>query len=192
MRSILRLVAVGLMIFVAAMFLFAQQTLQKVALPDGVLEKLNAGNSEYKAADLEAFSIDLNGDGTPEIVVMGRGGSDLCSGSGNCSLWIFGSASDGYLDLVRDRHEHDGDVFDSTASDWKVLDTTHNAYRDLQFFYHDSAVVSTATKYQMRDGKYEYVPGSCETLTYGFFEQGKFHEYNPPKSESCDSRKSGQ
>lgn len=193
MRNVRHIAACGLIIVIGFLCASGQQKPQKVAVSDAVLEALNAGDSEYKASDLEAYSVDLNGDGTPEIVITGRSGTDLCSGSGNCTLWVLGSTPDGYVDLVHHHHEHDGDILDSIASGWKSLDTTHDGYHDLEFFYHDSAVTATATKYQMQNGQYEYVPGSCEALTYGFFDdQGNFHEYNPPKSKPCDSGRRGK
>jgi hypothetical protein len=182
--------AVVVLSLFAAMHARAQQ-LRKIAVPEGVLDTLNAGASEYKAADLQAFSVDLNDDGTPEVAVIGRPGTSLCSGAGNCSFWILQSKPGGYVELVRHYRKHDGDIFDSTVNDWKVLSSLSNGYHDLQFFYRDLPWRSTATRYRMDSGgKYDYVPRSCATVTYGYFEGDKFRAFRPPKSVPCTRARS--
>ena len=183
--------AIAIFALLSAALLSAQQP-KPVPVPSGVLDALNTGDSEYKADQLQAYAVDLNNDGTPEIAVVGRPHTDLCSGSGNCRFWIFRSTRDGYAELVSHHRVHDGDIFDSTVSDWKVLPTASHGYHDLQFFFRDLPWRATATRYRMSaSGKYEYISSSCATVTYGYFEGDKFHEFKPPKSQPC-GRKSAR
>lgn len=168
------------------------QEKHKVEVPPAVLNELNSGKAEYKAADLEAYAVDLNGDGNPEIAVVGRLGSSLC-GARNCPLWIFQSTGSRYVELLRHHRQHDGDVLDGEVSAWNVLPSRTHGYHDLEFYFSDTPTTATVTRYRMRDGKYEYVPGSCAAVIYGYFDKSdKYHEYKPEKSEPCGGAKAGR
>lgn len=162
-------------------------------MPAAVLDKLNEGDSEYKPADLEAYAVDLNDDGTPEVAVIGRLGPHSLCGVRNCPFWLFQSTPAGYVELVRHHREHDGDVMDSVVSGWEVLPSRTDGYYDLQFYFSDTPVTATATQYRMRNGKYEYVAGSCAAVTYAYFDKSdKYHAYQPPKTRPCGATKPDQ
>jgi len=68
--------------------------------------------------------IDLNGDGTPEIVAQAM---VACGASGNCPFWIFQKQSGGYKLLLED-----------SAETFTIQKTHTNGYSDIVLGLHDS------------------------------------------------------
>jgi hypothetical protein len=91
--------------------------------------------------------VDLNDDGTPEIIAQPVGLKAGCGATGNCPFWVFAKSNSGY-DLIL---EGGGQVF-------TVEPTRTNGFSDLVLGTHDSADEQTLYLYCYREGKYHEHP----------------------------------
>jgi hypothetical protein len=91
--------------------------------------------------------VDLNSDGTPEVIAQGFSGESGCSPTGNCPLWVFQKTTRGYSNLL----------LDALSQSFTIERNRTNGYHDIVVAMHGSAFSSGLTVYQYRNGAYSGV-----------------------------------
>jgi len=124
------------------------------------------------ALDTRIKMIDLNHDGTPEVVAQGMAG---CSPTGNCSFWVFEKTSRGYKLLLN-----------GFGQTFTVQKASTNGFRDIVVAMQGSATDSGLTVYRYEDGKYHDV--ACYDANWAPVENGVVHELKEPRvtPSPCD------
>ena len=125
-------------------------------------------------ADLRPDTLDLDGDGSAELMV--RGIEHLC-GAQNCRVWIFRRTTDGWVQLL---HAY-------TVQTLEAQQTVTNGYRDIMTSAHSSATESVLELYKF-DGR-RYRLAECYDRKYEVMdEQGEIHELEQPQVTrvTCD------
>lgn len=126
---------------------------QREALVDAISAQLeknySAGADDGEdfrelALDTAIDSIDLNDDGTGEVIARSLG-RFLCSPTGNCPLWVFQKSGSGYRLLL----EGFGQRFTIEIS-------TFNHYNDIVISTHGSATSGDLDLYRYEKGGYQY------------------------------------
>jgi hypothetical protein len=94
------------------------------------------------AANTRIKLVDLDGDGTPEVLAQSWG-SDTCGAVGNCFFWVFQKTDSGYKTILN-----------SGAQTFTVEETRTDGFRDLMLADHDSASEKTLYLYRFSSGRY--------------------------------------
>jgi hypothetical protein len=94
------------------------------------------------AADTRIELVDLDGDGTPEVLAQSWA-DETCGAVGNCLFWIFKKTNTGYQSILN-----------GGAQTFSVEDTNTNGFRDVTLGLHDSAIESRLYLYRFNDGRY--------------------------------------
>jgi hypothetical protein len=101
-------------------------------------------NPAVLAANTRVKFIDLNGDGTPEIIAQPVGLGSGCGATGNCPFWIFEKTTESYKLILG------AEVFQV----FTVESTVTNGFRDIVLGSHDSASQRTLSVFRYSNGKY--------------------------------------
>jgi hypothetical protein len=132
--------------------------------------EINSENDLAKAVlDTRIKMIDLNHDGTAEIVAQGMVN---CSATGNCPFWIFQKKARGWKLLL----ESEGQTF-------TIQKTSTNGFRDIVVTMHTSATESGLTDFRFSDGRY-YDRG-CYDASWEVLEGEKVRELKEPTIVPC-------
>ena len=91
--------------------------------------------------------VDLNSDGTPEVIAQGFSGESGCSPTGNCPLWVLQKTTQGYGNLL----------LDAVSQSFTIERNRTNGYHDIVVAMHGSAFSSSLNVYQYKDGIYNGV-----------------------------------
>ncbi len=102
------------------------------------------------AADTRIELIDLNGDGTPEVIAQAFGTKAGCGATGNCPIWLFLKTTNGYQLLLDTRDKEGIGGFELLT----VEETRTNGFNDLVLAAHDSASEKTLLVFRYRNGLY--------------------------------------
>jgi hypothetical protein len=94
------------------------------------------------AANTRIELVDLDGDGTPEVLAQSWG-METCGAVGNCLFWIFKKTDGIYKPILSDG-----------AQVFAVEDTSTNGFRDVTLAVHDSASESHLFPYGFSNGRY--------------------------------------
>jgi hypothetical protein len=128
------------------------------------------------ALDAAIKMVDLNGDGTPEVIVQGMGPFAGCSPTGNCPFWVF-QRSDGAYKLLS--HEPSVQTFTVRRS------RTHG-FSDLVLATHESAKESILTVLRYHDGRYR--KEGCYDARWFVVEGDTIRELKEPQLTPCGER----
>jgi hypothetical protein len=102
------------------------------------------------AGDTRIEFIDLNGDGIPEVIAQPVGMNAGCGATGNCPMWVFIKATDGYQLLLDTRNKEGyGGVELLTVEEART-----KGFRDIVLAAHDSASEKTLLVYRYRNCLY--------------------------------------
>jgi hypothetical protein len=118
---------------------------------DSDLNDLIEVRPDGTSPNLVAYDQDLNGDGSPELVVHGMEG--IC-GAANCDTWVFG----------RNGHSYSMLLDAGAIQDIEPQKNSSGGYVDLMTSMHGSALTSDQTLYKFNGVK--YVPVACYSRTY--------------------------
>jgi hypothetical protein len=155
------------------------KTLRDSELPEAdrlaiqhVIQGKSAKNrpSEDAALNTRIQQIDLNDDGTPEILAQSAD-SENCGVSGNCSIWILLKSAKGYKVLLK-----------SIAQNFRIREVKTGGFQDVELGRHDSAYRTEWRGYKY-DGSH-YIRVKCWANVTGDGE----HDFRKPKVEPCKKR----
>lgn len=95
--------------------------------------------------DTRIEMVDLNGDGTPEVIAQGMGWQD-CGAVGNCSFWVFQKKRRGYRLLLN-----------GGAKTFLIQSKITNGFKEIISASHDSAAESDLVVYHYEGGAYKAI-----------------------------------
>ena len=95
------------------------------------------------AEDTQVKLVDLNGDGTREVIVQGWGKKSGCGVTGNCPFSVLEKTDRGYRTILN-----------ATAQVFTVEETRSDTFRNLVLGLHDSASESELLIYRYKNGRY--------------------------------------
>lgn len=135
------------------------------------------GDDSASRLEEEAFStrvklIDLNQDGTPEVIAQAM---VACGASGNCPFWILRKEAGGYKLLL-----------DDSAETFTIQRARTNGYSDLVLALHDSAFEQTLDVY--RYAKDQYADGGCYVATVAVLDDHAIRRLTEPKLTPCQEK----
>lgn len=130
----------------------------------------SASKLEEEAFNTRVKLIDLNQDGTPEVIAQAM---VACGASGNCPFWILRKEAGGYKLLL-----------DDSAETFTIQKTRTNGYSDIVLALHDSAFEQTLDVYQYADGEYKGSPG-CYSAIVAVMEADGIHQLAEPRVTPC-------
>ena len=113
--------------------------------------------------------IDLNGDGTPEIVAQAM---VACGASGNCPFWIFQKRSGGYKLLLED-----------SAETFTIQKTRTKDYSDIVLSLHDSLFEQSLELYHFAGGQYK--DAGCYNAIIAVMKDDGVHKLAEPQVTPC-------
>jgi hypothetical protein len=128
------------------------------------LEIKSEGELQRAALDTRVKTIDLNGDGVPEVVAQGMVD---CSPTGNCPFWIFRKTLRGYKLLI-----------ESYGQTFTIQSTSTNGFRDIVVSMHGSATESGLTDFRYKGGSYHDV--GCYGASWTVLEADTVRELKEP------------
>lgn len=164
--------------------LFAAQSLrdakitnaERKALASAVQEQLRPEMADFEissesqleeaALDTRVKMIDLNGDGTPEVIAQGMSG---CGATGNCSFWVF-----------RKTGKHYELILNGYGQTFTIQKESTNGFKDIVVASHSSATDSGLTLFRCKDGSY-HEAGCYEANWAPLGEDGRVHELKEPR-----------
>jgi hypothetical protein len=89
--------------------------------------------------------IDLDEDGTEEVIVQPFGEKTPCGATGNCPFWVFARAGESYRLIIEGN---------AAAEMYRIEPQRTNGFHDIALAVHDSAVEKNIFIYQFRGSRY--------------------------------------
>jgi hypothetical protein len=133
------------------------------------LEIKSEAELEKKALDTRITLIDLNSDGTPEVVAQGMVG---CGATGNCPFWVLRKSKPGYEVLL-----------EGEAQTFTIQGSSTNGFRDIVLSTHGSYSSGGLTNYQHQEGAYKDV--GCYYYDWTVLEGENVRELKEPRITPC-------
>lgn len=124
------------------------------------------------ALDTRIEMVDLNGDGSPEVIAQG---TPACSATGNCPLWIFQRMTHGYKLLL-----------DGFGQTFTVQRSRTSGFREIVVATHDSATESGLIVYHYEHGVYHDV--GCYQAAWSVLEGDTARQLKEPRISPCGSQ----
>jgi hypothetical protein len=172
----MRLVAIALLLCASVSLaqLLSPPDLDGLREASRPISKLNPSDRHAILSLLQIAAAQLRGeavkaDGENAFVIQGYG-SELCSPTGNCSLWVFDA-------------QHNVLLRNIIAQQYRYLPQVHDGRSDLLTTMHGSAFESDITIWRF-DG-HRYRKSSCAGVTYGDID-GTVYKRPRIKPEKCD------
>jgi hypothetical protein len=145
--------------------------------PDmGGLGGMTEQELEDVALDTPVKLVDLNGDGTPEVIAQGTFQEGGCSPTGNCRFWVFQKSGDEYKLLISQE----------AIQSFTVQPTHSNGFSDIVVRMHGSATDSTLRLLQYHDGTYH--EAGCYDAHWSVLEGGAVHQLKEPRLTPCGEK----
>ncbi len=120
------------------------------------------------AGDTRIEFVDLDGDGTDEIIAQGNG-LGACGGTGNCIVLVLKSTPVGWETLLDSRAGKFGGGFEKI----RVMDTVTDGFRDVVLGSHVSAGDRTLEVFRYAGGRYTRSECYYATMTPNGFDEGR-------------------
>ncbi|MGC0779142.1 MAG: hypothetical protein WCD68_18230 [Candidatus Acidiferrum sp.] len=133
------------------------------------LEIKSEAELKKKALDTRITLIDLNGDGTPEVVAQGMVN---CGATGNCPFWVLQKSKEGYEVIL-----------EGEAQTFTIQGSSTNGFRDIVLSTHGSYSSGGLTIYQYQEGVYKDV--GCYNYEWTVMEGEKVRELKEPRITPC-------
>lgn len=122
-----------------------------------------------KALDTRITLIDLNSDGTPEVVAQGM---VSCGATGNCPFWVLRKSEPGYEVLL-----------EGEAQTFTIQGSSTNGFRDIVLSTHGSYSSGGLTNYQYQENAYKDV--GCYYNEWTVLEGENVRELKEPRITPC-------
>ena len=140
----------------------------KLEMPD-----VDSGQQlEDMALNTRVKLVDLNGDGTSEVIAQGAG-LDACSPTGNCSFWVFQKSHSSFRLLFS------GGAFQT----FQIQRSKSNGFRDIVVEMHGSATESTLRLLRYSEGKYH--EEGCYDANWSVLEGDVVRDLKEPRVTPC-------
>ncbi len=130
---------------------------------------------EDTALETPVKLVDLNADGTPEVIAQGTPEDGGCSPDGNCRFWVFQKSGAGYKPLISL----------AAIQSFTIQGSRFNGYNDLVVKMHLSSAQSTLKLLRYNDGRYQ--EADCYQADWSAAEGGSRHELKDPALTPCGS-----
>jgi hypothetical protein len=145
--------------------------------PDmGGLGGMTEQELEDVSLDTPVKLVDLNADGTSEVIAQGTFQEGGCSPTGNCRFWIFQKSG----------HEYKLLIAQEAIQSFTLQPTHSNGFRDIVVRMHGSATDSTLKLLQYRDGTYH--DAGCYDASWSVLEGSAVHELKEPRLTRCSGK----
>jgi hypothetical protein len=145
--------------------------------PDmGGLGGMTEPELEDVALDTPVKLVDLNGDGTAEVVAQGTFQEGGCSPTGNCRFWVFQKSGGEYKLLISQE----------AIQSFTIQPTRSNGFNDIVVRMHGSATESTLRLLQYREGTYH--EAACYEANWSVSEGGAVRELKEPRLTPCGEK----
>ena len=131
---------------------------------------------EEIAFDTPVKLIDLNGDGTPEVIAQGTPQDGGCSPTGNCRFWVFQKSD----------HEYRLLISLEAIQSFTLQPSRSNGFSDIVARMHGSATESTLRLLQYREGRYQ--EAGCYDANWSVLEGDTVHELKEPRLTPCSKK----
>ena len=128
------------------------------------------------ALDAPVKLVDLNGDGTPEVVAQGTPGDGGCSQAGNCRFWVLQKADREYKLLF----------YQADVQSFTLQSGRSNGFADIVVKTNGSATESTVRLLQYRQGVYH--EAGCYVASWTVREGDAAHELKEPRLTPCSAK----
>jgi hypothetical protein len=128
------------------------------------------------ALDTPVKLVDLNGDGTPEVIAQGTPQDSGCSPTGNCRFWVFQKSDREYRLLF----------YREAIQSFTLQPSRSGGFSDIVVRMHGSATQSTLWLLQYRDGRYH--EAGCYDANWSVLEGDTVHELKEPRLTPCAER----
>ena len=128
-----------------------------------------------KVLDTRITLIDLNSDGTPEVIAQGMGVVS-CGATGNCPFWVLRKSKVGYQVLL-----------EGGAQTFTIAGSSTNGFRDIVLSTHGSSSSGGLIIYQYQEGVYKAV--GCYDYEWTVLEDEKIPELKEPLITPCNPQK---
>jgi hypothetical protein len=146
--------------------------------PDmGGLGGMTEQELEEIALDTPVKLVDLNGDGTAEVIAQGTPQDGGCSPTGNCRFWVFQKSDREYRLLF----------YREAIQSFTIQPGHSNGFNDIVVKTHSSATQSTLRLLQYRDGGY-YEAG-CYDANWSAAEGNAIRQLKEPRLTPCGENK---
>jgi hypothetical protein len=119
--------------------------------------------------------VDLNGDGTPEVIAQGTPEDGGCSPTGNCRFWVFQKSGSEYKPLIS---------LEAIQS-FTIQGSRLNGFNDLVVKMYVSSAESTLKLLRYDNGRYQEV--GCYKADWATSGGGVRHELKEPRLTPCGS-----
>jgi hypothetical protein len=116
--------------------------------------------------------VDLNGDGTPEVIAQGTPEDGGCSPTGNCRFWVFQKSGGEYRALIS---------LEAIQS-FTIQGSRLNGFNDLVVKTYVSSAESTLKLLRYNDGRYQ--EAGCYNADWSAAGGGR-HELKEPRLAPC-------
>jgi hypothetical protein len=136
------------------------------------LEIKSEAELKKKALDTRITWIDLNGDGTPEVVAQGMGVLS-CGATGNCPFWVLRKSKAGYQVIL-----------EGGAQTFTIQRSSTNGFRDIVLSTHGSSSSGGLMIYQYQEDVYKAV--GCYDYEWTVLEDEKIRELKEPLITPCN------
>jgi hypothetical protein len=133
------------------------------------LEIKSEAELKEKTLDTRITLIDLNGDGTPEVVAQAM---VSCGATGNCPFWILRKSKAGYEVLL-----------EGEAQTFTIQGSSTNGFRDIVLATHRSYSSGGLTNYQYQERVYKEV--GCYYYEWTALEGENVRELKEPRITPC-------
>jgi hypothetical protein len=131
---------------------------------------------EDNALDTPVKLVDLNGDGTPEVVAQGTPEDGGCSPTGNCRFWIFQKSDYEYKLLF----------YQEAIQSFTIQRSRTNGFSDIVISTHGSADQSGIRLLRYSEGRYDYA--GCWGAYWYVMEGDTRHELKEPRLIPCEGK----
>jgi hypothetical protein len=145
--------------------------------PDmGGLGGMSEQELEDVALDTPVKMVDLNGDGTPEVIAQGTPEDGGCSPTGNCRFWVFQKSD----------HEYRLLFYREAIQSFSIETSRSHGFSDIVVKMHGSATVSTLRLLQYSEGRYH--EAGCYYENWSVLEGNTVHELKEPRLTPCNEK----
>lgn len=125
--------------------------------------------------------VDLNNDGTPEVLAHAFGWEEGCGSTGNCPFWVFRKTENGFKKLL-DTRGPDGV---GGMEFFTISDKSTNGFRDIVLASSESGGERSLLVYRFR--KIAYAESECYTAAYINTKGGQFRQLKVPEISRCSA-----